>query len=259
MMWHEQTGSGPPLLLLHAGIADARMWEPQWRTWAGTFRLVRCDLPGFGRTPVPADALLRPAAEAARLLDELGAGPAVVVGASFGGAVALELTVARPDLVRAVVLAAGAVPDHEWSEAVRAFGDAEDAAIKRGDLDAAVQANLETWLAGPTRSLSDVDPALVALVGDMQRQAFALQVPFWDELDLVALADGFEQRLSEIAVPVLALSGELDQPDGAVIAEHLVATIAGARHVPIAGSAHLPSLERPAAFDEVVLAFLTAM
>jgi pimeloyl-ACP methyl ester carboxylesterase len=257
-MWHEVTGSGPPVLLLHAGIADARMWERECSAWAADFRVVRCDLAGFGQTPVPPDAVMRPAADTAALLDELGLTEAAVVGASFGGSVALELAVGRPDLVRRLVLAASALPGHDWSAAVRAFGAAEDAALGRGDLDAAVQANLETWVAGPSRSLDDVDPRVVALVAAMQRRAFELQLPVYEQLEEAPLAEGFAQRLGEIAVPVLALSGELDQPDGAVIARHVVTAIPDARHVPIAGAAHLPNLEQPARFDEAVLPFLAA-
>jgi pimeloyl-ACP methyl ester carboxylesterase len=53
MLWHELAGDGPPVLLLHEGICDSRVWEPQWRTFPLAHRTVRCDLRGFGRTPLP--------------------------------------------------------------------------------------------------------------------------------------------------------------------------------------------------------------
>jgi 3-oxoadipate enol-lactonase len=258
-MWHQETGSGPPLVLVHAGIADSRMWDREWDAWAGRFRLIRCDLPGYGRTPVLEDAagpVERPAAELAELLDTLGVTAAAVVGASFGGRVSLELAIGRPDLVGRLLLVATGLPGWDWSAGVRGGWAKEDAAIERGDLDGAVEANVETWVAGPTRTVSDVDPAVVNLVRVMQRRALELQIPTAEEIRDEPLADGFQDRLGELSLPVLALTGALDQPDFAGVGARIASVVAGARHDVIGGAAHLPNLEQPAAFDAVALPFL---
>src|SRR4051794_15693380 len=125
---HEITGAGPTVVFIHEGIADSRMWDPQWASFAARYRLVRCDLAGFGQTPVGALPLAH-ARDVLDLLDGLGISSAGVVGASLGGRVALELAVARPDLVQALVLEDAALPGIDWSEAVRAGWAAEDDAV----------------------------------------------------------------------------------------------------------------------------------
>jgi 3-oxoadipate enol-lactonase len=169
-LWHEVAGEGPPVLLIHEGICDSRMWESQWQTFPRAHRTVRCDLRGFGRTPLPADNYSN-ARDVVELLDRLELGAAALVGVSLGGRVALEVTLALPDLVERLVLVGTGLPGHAWSDTVRKYGEEEDAAVARGDLDAAVEANLRMWVDGPNRSPDEVDASVRRFVGEMQRRA----------------------------------------------------------------------------------------
>ena len=100
---YEIKGDGPSAVFLHPGVADSRVWDPQWISFAGRYRLVRCDLPGFGRSRVESRTL-NLGAEVAALLDQLEISAAALIGCSLGGRIALELAVARPDLVSSLVL-----------------------------------------------------------------------------------------------------------------------------------------------------------
>jgi 3-oxoadipate enol-lactonase len=252
---YESRGSGPPVVFVHAAIADSRMWEPQWTSFAGRHRLLRFDLAGFGRTAIERLPLTH-AQDVVGLLDELEIGAAGVVGASLGGRVALEVAVARPDLVRALVLVDAGLPGVDWSEAVRAYGAAEDEAVARGDLAAATEINLRMWVDGPRRTAADVDPAVRAAVAEMQRRALELQAPCWERLDEDLLVPDVAERLDEVEAPTLVLVGEEDVDDMHVLARRFAAEIPRARLATIPGAAHVPSLEQPAAFDELVLEFL---
>lgn len=229
-------------VLLHAGIADSRMYRQQLETLAPARAF---DLPGFGETPVgpgtPDDRTF--------VRDNLPDGPATLIGTSHGGRLALEVALESPERVAALVLVGPGLAGHEWSEEVRAFGAEEEAALERGDLDAAVEANVKLWLA------RDVDPEVRALVAEMQRTAFELQqghdFPTIPPLDPPASA-----RLGEIDVPTLLVTGSEDVQDIHEIAGKLASEISGAERATISGSGHLPSLERPDEFDRVVLAFL---
>jgi 3-oxoadipate enol-lactonase len=254
---YELTGSGPPVVLVHEAIADSRMWEPQWASFAGRYRLLRMDLAGFGRTPIETLPVTH-ARDVIALLDELGVSAAGVVGASLGGRVALELAVARPDLVRALVLVDAGLPGVDWSEAVRAYGAAEDEAVARGDLDAATDLNLRMWVDGPRRSSADVDPAVRAAVAQMVRRALELHAPVWEQLVEDLLVADVAERLDEVRAATLVVVGEEDVDDMQVIAQRLAAEIPEARLATIPGAAHVPSLEQPAAFDACVLAFLAS-
>jgi 3-oxoadipate enol-lactonase len=250
----EVAGAGPPVVLLHAGVADARMWDPQWVTFPRVHRTVRYDLRGFGRSPLPPGSFSH-AGDLVALLDRLGIGRTALVGVSLGGRVALEAAVARPDLVDALVVVGASLPGHAWSDELEAFDAEEDAALERGDLDTAVELNVRLWVDG-RRAPGGGDPATRAAVAEMQRHAFELQLPVADEVDEQLLVPDLADRLGEVRAPTLVLVGEEDVADIHVIAERLAREVPGAQRAAIPGAAHLPSMERPAEFDELVLGFL---
>jgi 3-oxoadipate enol-lactonase len=253
---HETTGDGPPIVFLHAGIADSRMWEPQWAPFAAHYRLLRCDLAGFGSTLLDGPRLGY-ARDVVELLDALEIESAGLVGASLGGRVALEVAVARPDLVAKLVLVAPGLPGLDWSERVRTYGDAEDEAVARGDLEAATELNLRMWVDGPRRTPGDVDPSVRAAVAEMQRRALELQAPLWEEAEEDLLVPDVATRLGEVHAPALVVIGDEDIDDMQAVARKLAAEIPDAHLATISGAAHLPSLEQPAAFNELALAFLS--
>jgi len=252
-LYREVAGDGPPVMLVHSGICDSRMWDPQWESFARAHRVIRYDMRGFGRSPL-APGAYSPPADLIALLDELALGPVALVGASMGGGISLQVAVARPDLVSALVLVGSGVRGHDWSDYVTRSWAEEEAAFERGDLDAAVEVNLQIWVDGPHRSPEEVDPEVRRKVAEMQRQALelALECP---EAREEALVLDVGDRLGEISAPTLAIVGEQDVQDVHVVAERLEREI-GATRVTIEGAAHLPSLERPREFDELVLGFL---
>ena len=249
---YDDSGRGPALVLLHAGIADRTMWDDVTPMLAEGHRVVACDLRGFGETPLP-DGPFVYAADVVGLIEALGLERAHVVGTSLGGHVALDLALARPDLVDELVLVAAGIDGWEHEPALRALWDEEEAAFERGDLDEVAWINVRTWLDGPTRGEDEVPAALRRRVFEMQRAALDHENP-------AAVGDWLtpsrRDRLRELAAPTLVLVGALDQRDFRRIARFLADEIPGARFEELAGVAHLPPLERPEAFARTVLAFL---
>jgi 3-oxoadipate enol-lactonase len=253
---HEVRGDGPAVLLLHAGIADSRMWAPLVAHLVDAgHRTIACDLRGFGRTPLASGVVSNPA-DLLALLDHLGIERAAVVGASFGGLQALDLALRAPDRVSALVLLDSALDEFDASPALDAFDAAEEAAIDAGDLDAAAAINAGFWVERPgERPAADVDPAVLDLVRTMQRDAFAAQA------DVDASIEPFDppiaRRLGDVAMPTLVVVGADDVPDFVAIARRLADEIPGAGPVvTIARAAHLPAFERPAETAAAVLDFL---
>jgi len=254
-LYREVAGAGSPVVLVHEGVCDSRMWDPQWETFQRTHRVVRVDLRGFGRSPFVPGTYSHPG-DLIAVLDELALGPAALVGVSLGGGVALQVAVARPDLVSALVLVGSGIRGHEWSEDVTRAWEEEEAALERGDLDAAVEVNLRIWVDGPYRSPDEVDAGVRRKVGEMQRRALELYLDGGAAADEEALVPDIGARLGEIGVPTLVLVGELDVPDIQALAARLQREIPGARSATIAGAAHVPTMERPDEFAELVLRFL---
>jgi 3-oxoadipate enol-lactonase len=255
LLHHEVAGAGPPVVLIHEGICDSRMWDPQWELFQRSHRVVRLDLRGFGRSPYVTGKFSH-AGDVIAVLDELGLGPAALVGVSLGGGTALQVAVARPDLVNALVLVGSGVRGHEWSEEIKRAWEEEEAAFERGDLDAAVEVNLRTWVDGPHRSPDEVDPDVRRKIGGMQRRALELYAEGGEAAEEEALVPDIGERLGEISVPTLVLVGELDLPDMHTVAARLQRKIPGARGATIAGAAHAPTMERPDEFAELALQFL---
>jgi 3-oxoadipate enol-lactonase len=109
-------GLGEALLLVHAGIADRRMWDDQVGPFAAAgWTVIRPDLPGFGETPLP-DRPVATWAALAGLLDHLGVEQAAVVGSSLGGRAAVDRALAAPGRVRALVLAGASLAGHRFAE-----------------------------------------------------------------------------------------------------------------------------------------------
>jgi 3-oxoadipate enol-lactonase len=254
-LYHEIAGHGETVVLVHAGIVDSRMWDPQWPLLTERYRTLRYDMRGFGRSPLPAEPYAH-ARDLSELLDGLEIDRAALVAVSMGGRVALELAVARPRLVSALMLVGSGLPGHHWSQTVQSYGQSEDDAISRGDIDEAVELNLRMWFDGPGRTSDQVDAAVRAKAGEMQRRAFELQIPVGEAADEELLVEDMEQRLGEIAVPTLVAVGEHDVSDMHEIAEQLESAIPGAHRHDIAGAAHIPNMEQPAQFDELMLGFL---
>ena len=245
----EQAGAGPDVMLVHAGVADGRMWDSQWVDWAARRRVTRLDLRGFGRSDLP-EGTYSHAGDVLAVLDALGIERAALVGASLGGRVALDFAASQPDRVPGLVLADAGLPDHAWSAEIQAFGAAEDEAIEADDLDAAAEVNVDFWL--PSAS----EPVRAA-IREQQRNAFTLQVGRDDEE--VLLTDDLTARLQAVDVPTLVLVGDRDYADFHAIADRLAAELPDTRRAAVSGAGHLPSLEQPDAFDAAVLPFLDSL
>lgn len=246
MLSYDVAGTGPALVLLHSGVCDRRMWDPQWPVLADAgYRVVRCDFRGFGETPVP-QGPHNDADDVLALVDELGAGPVAVAGASYGGKVALEIAARWPRRVTALALVCAAMPGHEPTDVLRGFWQREGELIDAGDIAGAVELNVATWL-GP-----EAGQATRERVRLMQRHAFDVQLAAPQEYEPAEVA----VDLGAITAASLVVSGAKDLPDFRLIAARLAALLPGARQVELAWAGHLPTLERPQELSAMLTAFL---
>lgn len=237
-----------PVVLVHAGVADRRMWEPQWPVLTDRHDAVRLDLRGFGDSASRPDGPLSPPDDVLAALEAEGIERCHLVGASYGAGVAVEVALTRPEAVASLLLAApGGSLIPEATDDLRAFGREENAALDAGDLDAAVEANVRCWVDGPGQPADRVAPGVRDLVARMQRRAFELTAD-WDDVEEAELEPPALDRLTEIDVPILVLVGDLDLDAIRDAAVRVTEGVPGARLVVWEGVAHLPSLERPEAF-----------
>ncbi len=250
---HTVSGTGPPVVLIHAGVADSRMWAAQAGDGpaglADRFTLVAPDLRGFGDSPMPApeDAPWSNAGDVLAVMDHLGIAAASILGSSYGGRVALEVASLAPERVDRLVLVCSALRGLEPTASVEAFGDEEEALLEAGDVAAATDLNVRTWL-GP-----DADDAARELVRAMQRRAFDVQLAA-EEVD----PEDVDVDLATITVPTTVMYGAKDLDHFANVARHLHEHLPQSELVELPWAGHLPTLERPEEMAGRLVTALTA-
>lgn len=252
---YDVAGHGDPVVFVHAGIADRRMWKPQVTHFARYFTAVTFDMRGFGESPLP-ETPFSPRADIAGLLDHLSLERAHLVGCSMGATTALELAIEYPDRVGALVLvnsgAPGFTPEGGYYEPP-GWDDVE-AAFVAGDHDAVADFDLRLWVDGIYRSRDDVAPWIRAAIREMDLIALRNEAR---RDELIRRTDPpAGTRLDEVHAPTLVIVSELDVPDMMPLGKHLAAGITHARLEEFPATAHLPNMEAPDAFNELVAAFL---
>jgi 3-oxoadipate enol-lactonase len=249
-------GSGPPVVLLHSGVADSRTWDEVAQALAPSYTVVRPDRRGFGLTPAPTEGF-RHLDDLLTALDELDLRQVAVVGNSAGGKLALDLAGAHPERVTRLALLATAVGGWDWSEGMRVYAAAEDEALSRGDVDAALQLNLDQWIRGPAREWSPQLRRTADRLADSMRDVLAHQVAT-EERELDDEHPPVEKRLGELVVPTLVAVGDADVPDFVEIAELLAGAIPEAELVRLPGAGHLLPVEQPQQVSAHLQRFLCA-
>ncbi|MEU0964864.1 alpha/beta fold hydrolase [Streptomyces sp. NPDC005917] len=247
---YDIAGDGSPVVLVHAGVADHRMWDAVVPALAERHTVIRYDLRGFGESAPPTGPF-RETDDLRRLLDHLGHERARIVGASWGGRVALDFTLTHPDRVHSLVMLAAPWPRYPWSAEMIAYDEAETAALEAGDLNAAVRINLDMWLRGPARGWEDVADGLTDQLRGALRTSLVNQT-------LVGQYSGGPAtgELAAVSVPTLVGVGKLDVTDFQDIARRYATEIPDATLVEFATAAHLVALDAPAELSAVLVPFL---
>ena len=254
---YEVTGTGHPLVLVHAGIADQRMWDEQVSVFAQEYQVIRYDLRGFGQTPMPTEPFSY-YQDLHSLLQFLNIEHTYLLGSSMGGAVAIDFTLAYPNMVDALVLADSNISGFEFSndEPPELYKE-HTAALERGDIARAAQVEAQYWVCGVQRTIEQVDARIIERVAEMNVIPLTNKVDEQENeqsLDPLAIS-----RLGEISVPTLVFIGDMDDHNIVQCSTLLATQIPRAQKVVMPGTAHFPSMERPGEFNQIVLDFLASL
>src|SRR5262245_37919868 len=240
-------GDGPPILLIHAGVANLTAWDdvvPHLRR-AG-YRVIRHDMRAFGQSTTD-DVEFSHQADVRAVLDAAGVERAVLVGNSKGGQVAIDTAIETPERVVAVVSVAGGVGGFDGGQTPEEvpIEDEYERIDSAEPFDAVALTDFETkvWGAGPLQPLDRVSP-------DLRTRLFEMNLPL-NQPDRVAgrqirLDPPANDRLDELRCPVLAIAGTLDFSGCVVTARHLEANAPNARALIWDDVAHMIGMEQPA-------------
>jgi pimeloyl-ACP methyl ester carboxylesterase len=224
------------------------MWSALLPSLSAAYRVLAPDLPGYGEAGMEPGPFSN-VAEVVGFLDDLGIRSAALVGASFGGRVALEVATAHPDRVDRLVLLCPGLRGLEPTVAAEAFDAEEWRLIESGDVEGAVRLNVDTWL-GP-----EADDHARDLLARMQRNAFEVQLAADEWPDPPTMIHD-DVDLGAIRVPTMVVLGAKDVDWLQAAARRVAADVPGADLRELDWAGHLPALERPAETAELVLAAL---
>jgi 3-oxoadipate enol-lactonase len=248
-------GDGPPILLLHAGIVDARAWEPLVpHLVAAGYRAIRFDARWAGRSEME-DVEFSNRADAVAVLDALGVGRACLVGNSVGGQIAVDTAVEFPTRVAALVTLGASVGGYqpESTPAEAALFEEMERLEESADPDAVADFDVRLWVDGIGQPEDRVPSSIRETVRAMDRDvAVRSRIPGRP----IRLVPPAGERLGTLTMPVLAVAGGLDVSDVWATARHLEAVCANARAVLMPGVAHLIALEAPEAVAALVVDLL---
>jgi len=246
---YEVAGSGPAIVFLHDGQMDSRSWDAQWRFFSGTYRVIRYDRRGYGKSS-PATAPYSDSDDLHALLTHLGATNVIPVGCSAGGRLAIDFALAHPSLVRRLVLVGAVVSGLGYSEHFdRRLAAGFRPLWERGDVGGVITNWMsDPWLIAPAnhaarerfREILTANPHNLTHGGRYSRPP-----------SRTALG-----RLGEIRVPTLIVTGESDIPDVQAHGGAIQAGIPNSQRTVVPGAGHFVHFELPDEFNRMVGRFL---
>jgi 3-oxoadipate enol-lactonase len=253
-------GAGPPIILLHAGVADLRAWDGMVAPLvAAGYRVIRFDTRGYGRS-LTEDVEFSHRADLLAVMDALDVGRAALVGNSRGGTIAFDTAIEFPDRVVAVVgvgagpggYDGGSTPEEAAIEAAYERVDSAD------PFDAAALTEFEVgvWGDGPGQPPGRLAPEARRLLYDM---GLPLNDPARVRGREVRLDPPAVERMAELRCPILAVAGSLDFSGVVNAARMLEADAPDARAVIWDDAAHMIGMEQPDRLAAEIVSFLAPM
>jgi pimeloyl-ACP methyl ester carboxylesterase len=256
---YEMAGDGDTLVLGHAGFVDSRMWDAQWDAFTQKYRVIRFDMRGYGKSdPVQGPRNRRD--DLAQLLGHLHVERAALLGCSFGGTIMIDFALEHPEMVSALITVSSAPSGFQLQGAPPPLVMEMVTASQQGDTARVSELQLRIWVDGPYRQPEQIDPIVRERAAEMNRIPVELNTWFAaDSQPLNPLDPPAIGRLSAIHTSALIMAGALDDPEILRAARVMTDTIKGAKKHLFSQSAHVPNMEEPEEFTQVVLSFLDGL
>ncbi|MFC1975622.1 alpha/beta fold hydrolase [Chloroflexota bacterium] len=249
-LYYEIIGAGYPVTLIHDGLVDCRVWDEQISFLAEQYQAIRYDRRGYGRSQRPWADYFN-VEDLHTLLHFLEIEQTSLMGVSAGGMIAIDFTLAHPDMVDALVLVGTAVSGFEISEHMQ---QRVQAAVRPLIEDDDVEQTIENWVNDPYFVSPANTTARLRFREFLTTSPHNLYDPHWHSFEEPGQpAIG---RLSEIHVPTLLIVGEADIPDNHAVSGALQVGIRGSKRVVLPNAGHLANLEQPQIFNQLVSEFL---
>lgn len=259
LVHYEVSGEGIPIIFCHAGFVDSGMWDEQVKFFYSKYQVIRYDMQGYGQSQPATQAMSR-RNELKQLIDKLNIEKAILVGCSISGTTVMDFALESPERVQALILVAMVPSGFEMQGEPPRYLFEMIGALQAGDLDKASELQTRIWFDGMMREPQDVDSVLRQRVKVMNQQALLKQgAILGDAQPLNPLNPPASSRLADIRQPTLILTGELDHPEVLRASQVMGEVIPNSQTHVLSASAHLPNMERPSEFNQVMNDFLNLL
>lgn len=253
-LYYEVAGAGQPIVLVHAGVADCRMWDEQFSAFAQSYRVIRYDARGFGKT-TSEDVSFSNRQDIVDLLRHLGIERTAILGLSRGGQIAIDFTLEHPEMVTALIAVAAGVSGYEGptTEAEKQLFAEYERLEAAKDYETLTEFEVRVWGDGPGQPAGRADTPVRERLREMIANNYRLH---HEQTQPRVLEPPAVDRLDEIHAPTLVIWGDLDFSDVGAAMGLLAKRVSGAQQVIFPGVAHMVNMEQPERFNAVVLDFL---
>ncbi len=244
--------------MIHAGVADNRMWNNEFAYFANSYRVLRHDMRGYGKSE-PVDDEFSHMGDLVAVLDALEFHePLIMMGCSMGGGLAMDFALTHPSRVKALIMVGSGPSGLDLDVPTPAkFAEAEKA-FEAGDLDLVCEIETQIWFDGMDRTPEQVNQEMRKLLFEMNRKALAYEamklgnrLPNTETLAFDHLAD--------LKIPVLVIVGAQDNPFIQGAADYMAENIPSVKKVKMDDAAHLPNMDHPEEFQRIVSDFLSSV
>jgi 3-oxoadipate enol-lactonase len=251
--YYEEKGTGVPIIMVHGGYIDRRMWDEQFEYLSRNYKVVRYDVRNHGFTTSDSESFSN-YEDLNNIMEKQKIDKAVIMGLSMGGSITIDFALAHPEKVIAIIpvstgLSGFKGKDKAWQEFDKNLNDAYD----KDGVNGAVECMLRAWTDGPLRAPTQVNTQVREKVGMMLKYTL-------DKIDFRLVPGKLTppalDRLSEINVPVLTIHGDIDMQGIIDISEKIGKEVAGSKREVIKGAAHMVNMEYPDEFNKIVDKFL---
>jgi len=254
-IYYETDGSGSPLVMIHAGVADHRQWNNEFEYFALSHHVLRYDLRGYGKSE-PVEGEFSHMSDLVAVLDSLDIHePAVLMGCSMGGSLAMDFALTHPSRVMALIMVGSGPSGLELDVPEPAKFAEVEKAYDAGDLDLAAELETQVWFDGTDRTPEQVNQEMRKLAYDMNRKALDHESRKLGKRLPNTETPAFD-RLTDLNLPVLVIVGTQDIPYILAAADYMKGNLPTIQNVILDDAAHLPNMDQPDEFQQIVGSFL---
>lgn len=250
-LYYEVFGKGEPLVLIHAGVTDSRMWNFQINDLSKKFKVIRFDQRGFGKSSIP-DISYDPILDLLILLDSCKVNKVHLVGISLGALQAIDFAIKYPERIKTLIISGASFPDWPLPEDV---------------LEKHIEFTRYVYENGPDSAINRMltDPFWSKSIPDrkyMEGRQLYMQIlkenkqSFTVDWQLRKLSMGLKEKLKDINCPVLMFRPGNEMPSIIPINDTIKDKVPEIEIAEISDVSHLLNMEKPKDFNRRIIEFI---